>query len=69
MTEEYDPHIVVHRILETWYVTEHPNEDHAREEFERLYDRVDVIILARRIRKHVGPEEQTISEDGVGTTA
>lgn len=64
--QEYDPHIVVHKVLETWHVEEFSYKDDAREVFNELVDLVDMVILAKRVRKHVGRHEQTVSDDDRG---
>lgn len=66
MTEEYEPHIVVSELLSSWTVEKLKNYDAALKRFFELEDKCDEIILARVLRKHVGPLYESIEEEDVG---
>lgn len=55
--QTYDSHIVVYKSTEegSWSVTEFPNENEAIEKYEELVAQgMDTVIMAKRVRKHVG---------------
>jgi len=52
--QEYNPHIVISRQNGVWSVTEYPYEEEARAVYEKIEaeGKADIVILAKRVRKH-----------------
>lgn len=48
-----NPHIVVYKNYGgLWIAEEYPNEEDAIEAYEKIVEMANVVILAKRIRKH-----------------